>query len=200
MQPNFIEKILGANWRTTIAGAFAAGLAAYKEGAFSDPTDWTKWIFPVALAVFGYLVKDKQVTGGAVTQSPKGLVIAKKVGVIAALLVPAFLLGSSAMLMTGCQTPLATNVKPAIQQTEADALAALRDFAAKEAAQWLAQLLGSFGSTHGESATESANAAAAKTTAKAQQKFPSVPASVAAAEVKKAYDEARKHPPKTASP
>lgn len=67
---NPLESLLGANWRTTLAGAVAAGVDAYREGAFSDPTDYKKWLLPVAFAVFGFLTKDKSVTGGSVRNDP----------------------------------------------------------------------------------------------------------------------------------
>lgn len=67
--------IFGANWRTTIAGLIAAGFQAYRDGAFTDPTDWHKWLVPVALAIFGYLVKDKNVTGGNKQQDINGATV-----------------------------------------------------------------------------------------------------------------------------
>lgn len=47
-----------ASWKTTVCGGILAGLEAYRAGAFEDPADWRRWVVPVALAVFGFLVRD----------------------------------------------------------------------------------------------------------------------------------------------
>ena len=48
------------NWKTTIAGAVAAGLYVLEkiqqEGRALE--DWKTWIFPVSLAVLAFLTKD----------------------------------------------------------------------------------------------------------------------------------------------
>jgi hypothetical protein len=172
---NFLESIFGANWRTTLLGIIGAALAAYKEGAYSDPADWRKWIIPVTIAVLGYLSKDRNVTGGSVVQNRFGKVVSKTgVVIAAAILLPAMLLGTVACTSTGTTETAVTTVSQ-------DALKALEDFAWQEALKWLQR----------KSGPSTVDSAIASTDAKAATKFPTIPAATRQAEVKKAFDKAR---------
>jgi hypothetical protein len=47
------------NWKTTLAGAVMAAVAALAEVSAGKPLDeWQTWIFPVSLAVIGFLARD----------------------------------------------------------------------------------------------------------------------------------------------
>jgi hypothetical protein len=53
------------NWKTTVTGALLAAITAISIYTTNggDFSDWKLWLFPVLLAVFGYLAKDAGVTG-----------------------------------------------------------------------------------------------------------------------------------------
>ena len=56
------------SWKTTYAGAALAGLAflqLYQQNG-GNLTDWKQWAIPFAIAIIGYLAKDRNATGASV--------------------------------------------------------------------------------------------------------------------------------------
>lgn len=51
------------NWKTTVAGAAAAALNMFANGA-----NWKQILLSTAMLVFGAMAKDHDVTGGTKTQ------------------------------------------------------------------------------------------------------------------------------------
>ena len=56
------------NWKTTLLG-FISGVAVLLENVdFDAPVEWTNFILPVLLVLWGVVQKDSNVTGGQVVQ------------------------------------------------------------------------------------------------------------------------------------
>jgi hypothetical protein len=56
------------NWKTTLLG-FISGVAVLLENVdFDAPVEWTNFILPVLLVLWGVVQKDSNVTGGKVVQ------------------------------------------------------------------------------------------------------------------------------------
>lgn len=56
------------NWKTTIVGALMAVVIAVQPIISTGAIDWKAVGLAALVALFGYLVKDKNVTGGTVAQ------------------------------------------------------------------------------------------------------------------------------------
>jgi hypothetical protein len=79
-----MDKIFGANWRTTLAGGLQAIIGAIVTGAITFPSDWSnpKQVILFACVLLGTFfgvkfataAKSKEVTGGAVQQTVSGAV------------------------------------------------------------------------------------------------------------------------------
>lgn len=57
------------NWRTTLIGGLLAIVIAVQPIIETGTIDWKKVGMAAVIALFGYLVKDKDVTGGTVPQT-----------------------------------------------------------------------------------------------------------------------------------
>ena len=56
------------NWKTTLLG-FISGVAVLLANVdFDAPVEWTNFILPVLLVLWGVVQKDSNVTGGKVVQ------------------------------------------------------------------------------------------------------------------------------------
>ena len=56
------------NWKTTLLG-FMSGVAVLLANVdFDAPVEWTNFILPVLLVLWGVVQKDSNVTGGKVVQ------------------------------------------------------------------------------------------------------------------------------------
>ena len=56
------------NWKTTLLG-FISGVAVLLANVdFDAPVEWTNFILPVLLVLWGIVQKDSNVTGGKVVQ------------------------------------------------------------------------------------------------------------------------------------
>lgn len=56
------------NWKTTLLG-FISGVAVLLANVdFDAPVEWTNFILPVLLVLWGVVQKDSNVTGGQVVQ------------------------------------------------------------------------------------------------------------------------------------
>ena len=56
------------NWKTTLLG-FISGVAVLLANVdFDAPVEWTNFILPVLLVLWGVVQKDSNVTGGQITQ------------------------------------------------------------------------------------------------------------------------------------
>lgn len=56
------------NWKTTLLG-FISGVAVLLANVdFDAPVEWTNFILPVLLVLWGIVQKDSNVTGGQVVQ------------------------------------------------------------------------------------------------------------------------------------
>jgi hypothetical protein len=79
-----MDKILGANWRTTVSGGLQAIITAIVTGAITFPSDWSNpkqvALFACVLlgtffgVKFALVAKDKNVIGGIIQQTASGAV------------------------------------------------------------------------------------------------------------------------------
>jgi hypothetical protein len=59
------------NWKTTLMGMLTAGAYATKTMVLTGQFNWTDAAITFGIAALGYLVKDKDVTGGTVAATPE---------------------------------------------------------------------------------------------------------------------------------
>jgi len=57
------------SWKTTIVGAILAAIVAIQPILETGIIDWKKIALASVIAIFGYLVKDSDVTGGTKSSS-----------------------------------------------------------------------------------------------------------------------------------
>ncbi len=62
---------MNKSWKTTVIGAITAAFIAVEPIVETGQVDWKKVALGAAVAAFGYLAKDANVTGGTTPTDPK---------------------------------------------------------------------------------------------------------------------------------